>query len=82
MSQNTRTTNRVLRTILANSNDVQGEWVSKRELYTHAVAHADLEASDVDQALHQLRQEGKIDVDEGRYRPASGVDQPKYPGES
>lgn len=72
---------RVLRTIFANTNDAQGEWVSKQELYTILVAHADMESSDVQQALHQLRRAGKIDVDEGRYRVADGVERPKYRGE-
>lgn len=76
-----RTTNRALLSILTDTNDVQGGWVSKREVYLHLVAHAGMETSEDDQALYQLRKREKIDVDEGRHRPALSVDRPKHPGE-
>lgn len=48
------TTDHVLRTILSNSNDIQGEWVSKSELYVHPDAHAGMEPGEVQRGIHQL----------------------------
>lgn len=55
MSQNTRTTDRVLRALFAHDNDLQGEWTSLWELKTTMVAHGRIDLHELQEALHQLR---------------------------
>ncbi|MBX0298311.1 hypothetical protein [Haloarcula nitratireducens] len=66
---------------MAQTGDPQPEWARGRTIHTVASSHAGIHPDDVRDALATLVEEGRAEEDEGRYRPAEGVERVPHPGE-
>jgi len=82
MDSMTRSAERtVLNTLVAQTNEYQGEWTSSRSLYTSAVAHGSLSPDQAETAIAALLDEGYIEHRDTEFRLADGVDREPHPGE-
>jgi hypothetical protein len=71
----------VLNTLVAQTNEYQGEWTARRSLYTNAVAHGSLSPDEAEAAIAGLLDDGYIKHRDGEFRTADGVDREPHPGE-
>ncbi|MDT3437283.1 hypothetical protein [Haloarcula sp. 1CSR25-25] len=62
------TKRRVLNTLLAQTNEYQGEWTSRRSLFTVAVGHTDRSPENVRAALDGLIDDRLLEDQGERYR--------------
>ncbi|RLM32634.1 hypothetical protein [Haloarcula sp. Atlit-120R] len=72
---------RVLNTLIAQTNEFQGEWTSERSLLTVCAANGRLTADETLTALVALTNNGHVEEDGEEYRPAEGVERVPHPGE-
>ncbi|WP_135306347.1 hypothetical protein [Haloarcula amylovorans] len=77
----TDTKRRVLNVLLSQTSGPQPEWARERTIRTVASSHAGIHPDDVRDALATLVEEGRVEYDNGRYRPADGVKRQPHPGE-
>jgi len=71
----------VLNTLLTQTNDHQTEWTSRRSLFTTTVAHTARSAEEVQVALDGFADDGLIEDQGERYRPANDAERVLHPGE-
>jgi hypothetical protein len=71
----------VLNTLVAQTNEYQDEWTSRRSLYTNAVAHGSLTPDQAETAIAMLLEQGYIEHRDAEFRPADGVDREPHPDE-
>lgn len=71
----------VLNTLVAQTNEYQGEWTPRGSLYIHTVAHGSLSPDEAEAAIATLLDEGYIEHRGGEFRTADGVDREPHPGE-
>ena len=79
-----RINRRVLNVIHANTNSVQGEWVSSGIIKQTLCAYAEYDSTDIEDALEELESEGLVVSDGGKeesYKKVDGVGRAKHPGE-
>jgi hypothetical protein len=69
----------VLNTLVAQTNEYQGEWTSRRSLYTNVVAHGSLSPDQAETAIAALLDEGYIEHRDTEFRLADGVDREPHP---
>jgi len=75
------TKRRLLNTLLAQTNEYQGEWTSRRSLFTVAVAHTDRSPEDVQAALDELVDDGLVEDQGERYWLTDDSERVPHPGE-
>ena len=75
------TKRRVLNTLLAQTNEYQGEWTSRRSLFTVAVALTDRSPEAVQAALDGLVDDGLLEDQGERYRLIDDAERVPHPGE-
>jgi len=72
---------RVLNTLIAQTNEFQGEWTSERTLLTVCAANGRLTEDETLSALVALIDDGLVEEDGEEYWPAEGVERVPHPGE-
>ena len=72
---------KMLNTLVAQTNDSQGDWTSRRSLYVHTVAHGGLTPNQAETAIASLLEKGYILNQDDEYRPDDDVNRRPYPGE-
>ena len=72
---------RVLNTLIAQTNEFQGEWTSERTLLTVCAANGRLTEDETLSALVALTDEGLVEEDGEEYGPAEGVERVPHSGE-
>lgn len=75
------TKRRVLNTLLAQTNEYQGEWTSRRSLFTVAVVYTDRTPDEVQAALAELVDDGLMEDQAERYRLTDDAERVPHPGE-
>lgn len=72
---------RVLNTLVEQTNEPQGEWTTRRTLWTVCAANGTLTDDQTETALVGLVDAELVEQDGDAYRPADGVDRVPHPGE-
>jgi hypothetical protein len=72
---------RALNTLIAQTNEFQGEWTGERSLLTVSAANGRLTADETLTALVTLTDVGLVEEDSEEYRPAEDVERVPHPGE-
>jgi len=72
---------RVLNTLIAQTNEFQGEWTSERTLLTVCAANGRLTEDETLSALVALIDDGLVEEDGEQYRPAETVERVPHSGE-
>jgi hypothetical protein len=71
----------VLNSLLAQTNDHQGDWTDTAALRTVAVAHGSLTPAEFNAALGDLVEKGLVETREDDLRSAGDADRIPHPGE-